>query len=161
MTDRHRTTNSIDGVLDSLPDEFAVASDDDLRLVIGPSGAFVLSISLAGNSPDLNSLAERVSQRTAATRSILADHLTWVPFIDGVVVGNGTALSRAPVTVIPFDLLHETITEGRELIASTTISQIRDLLRRGLLGSWRIGVGSTNGKIDLCDPAPTTTIPHS
>lgn len=157
MTDRHRTSSSVDEVLDALSDDFAVASDQDLRLVIGPSGAFVLSVSPSGTSSDLESLAARVSQHTASTRSVLADHLTWVPFIDSVVIGDLTHTSGTPVTVVPLDLLHETITEGRPVISATTLSRIRDLLRRGSLGSWRVGLGSRGDKIDLCDPAPTTT----
>ncbi len=160
MTDRHRTSNTVDGVLDALPDDFAVAHDQDLRLVIGPPGAFVLSVSPSDTVPDLESLAARVSQHTASTRSFLADHLTWVPFIDAVVVGDVTQASGTPVTVVPLDLLRETITEGRPVISASTLSQVRHLLRRGALGNWRVGLASRGDKIDLCDPAPTTSTTH-
>lgn len=152
MTEGHRTSHSIDEALASLPEAFAVASHGEARLVAGPAGAFVL---LGVEGPAVPAEASFMLNHLAADiRSALADHLSWVPFIDTLLVRvAGERDSRDPA-VVPLDLLRDTVCEGRQVVDDRALGVIRDLLRRGQLGEWRVGLVPTGDRIDLCDPSP-------
>ena len=147
----------LDRVLRELPGDFAVASQAASRLIVGRPGAFVLAtLPDAARSP-IEPLAARITRLAASTRVVLADHLSWVPFIDAVVVtGHGPA-PGAPVTMAPLDLVAELVTEGPDTISAEALGAVRALLRENRLGVWRAGIGEAGGRIDLCDPTPTTT----
>ncbi len=151
------TLNSIDEALASLPGNFAVASHDRARLVAGPAGVFVL-LGVTSSSTQ-HEAAFTVSHLAADIRSGLADHLSWVPFVDTLLVSMGMGTARAAEAVVPIDLLHDTICEGRRVVDDRALGVIRDLLRRGLLGTWRVGLVPAGDRIDLCDPSPAT--PHT
>jgi hypothetical protein len=155
VSDWHRSAVGIDEALASLPSDYAVASYGDSRLVIGPSGAFVLVA--AQTAEDRTSAATTLEQLAARTRSALADHLSWVPFIDTLVVAPAHQVKRTVNGVVPVNMLLETICEGRPQVDERALGVVRDLLRRGQLGSWRVGLVPSSDRIDLCDPAPQTT----
>lgn len=154
MTEGHRTSHSIDEALASLPGAFAVASQGEARLVAGPSGAFVL-LGVPGPAVPPNA-SFTLSQLAADTRSALADHLSWVPFIDTLLVRVADEGDTRNPAVVPLDLLRDTVCEGRQVVDDRALGAIRDLLRRGLLGGWRVGLVPTGDRIDLCDPSPAT-----
>ena len=49
--------------------------------------------------------------------------------------------------------------EGRPTVDERSLGTIRDVLRRGELPPWRVGLVPAGDRIDLCDPAPQTTLP--
>lgn len=150
----------IDEVLASLPAEFVVASQHDTRLAVGPPGAFVLaSVPTPIDDDELDQLIVRAEAATAATRVILADHLSWVPFIDTLLVVAGDPPRRPHATFAAVDLLADMIVEGRPVVSPHAVGVVRDLLRRDALGPWMVGVVPDDGRIDLCDPAPQTIVP--
>ena len=149
----------LDAVLRALPGEFAVASQAAHRLVVGRPGAFVLCAHAEVAATAVEPLAARIARLATSTRVVLADHLSWVPFIDAVVVTPPGAPGRGPVTMAPLDLVAELLTAGPDTIAAGALDAIRGLLRENRLGVWRAGIGEADGRIDLCDPLPTTT-PH-
>lgn len=144
----------IDEVLSSLPDAYVVAGQGSARLVVGPCGAFVLQPA----DTDLSAAAARLNRLTAITREAMCDHVTLVPFLDALAVTAGEAPRHAAITVAPLDLLADVLTHGPEVIDRPTLNALRDAVRAATLDGWRVGVGITGDKIDLCDPAqPTST----
>jgi hypothetical protein len=136
-----------------LPGAFAVASHGEARLVAGPAGAFVMLPVADPAQPADASFT--LSQLAADTRSSLADHLSWVPFIDTLLVSlNGARDTRNP-SVVPLDLVHDTVCEGRQVVDDRALGVIQDLLRRGMLGDWRVGLIPADARIDLCSPDPS------
>lgn len=147
----------MDEVLVSLPAPFVVAASEDARLVVGPSGAFVL-LPHANRSIGFDGGAIRLDLLVQATRSALCDHLSWVPFLDALLVTEVDVAGPTPVAVVALDLLQVVLTEGPAVIDDATLRCIRDSVRRQHLDHWRVGSSAGAARIDLCDPAqPTTT----
>ena len=152
----HQLRDGVDRALRALPGDFAVAGAGATRLVIGPPGAFVLE----PTTPDrLDVAAARVAGLAVATRAILADHVAWVPFVDGLVVAGDHAAAHPSVTVVPPDLLADTLVRGPEVITGGVLGTVRDLLRQSRLGVWRLAFATADGSIDLCEPTTQTSRP--
>jgi hypothetical protein len=153
----------IDGLLAELSPMYTVASQGAARFVAGPSGVFVLVL----GGDDVDAAADRAGRLAAATRASLADHLSWVPFVDAVVVTAADDSRRqpatravpgvAPATAVPLDMLGEVLVEGRAVIEFSALGVIDDLLRDEALTPWRMGVVAGADKIDLCEPTADTT----
>jgi hypothetical protein len=156
VTEWQRISREIDEALASLPGEFAVGSLDEARLVAGPAGAFVLT-GFPGTDATPEAAGATINRLAADIRASLADHLSWVPFVDTLVVTVGKPpATTGSVAVVPVDLLHDTMVEGRAVVDERALRVIRDLLRRGQLGGWRVGLVPVGERIDLCEPqAPT------
>src|SRR5690606_15531873 len=134
--------------LSSLPPGYSIASSGEARFIAGPPGAFVL---LAAGGGAGNG-ADRAALLASTTRTALAEHLTWVPFIDAIVVTTEPSMSTA-ATPVPLDLLSEMLTEGPIVIDAGVLETIRSLIAEQRLSTWRTGLGLPADKIDLCDPA--------
>jgi hypothetical protein len=150
---------AVDTVVRALPPSYLVGVHQDARLVIGPTGAFVL---LPGTSPSraLARDADRLHRLTEATRDALCDHLSWVPFLDALVVTAGDLVRSPEITVAPLDLLSVVLTEGPEVIDAATRLAVRQVLADGKLVGWSRLVADQSrpdARIDLCDPADITT----
>jgi hypothetical protein len=138
----------VDAVLAALPQGWSVASTDGARFVAGPTGAFVL---VAGwREPEAG--ADLAAHLAATTRTALAEHVAWVPFIDAIVVTGGGRRPKGPATPIPLDLLGEVLVQGPEMIEADVLGVVADLLGRGELAGWRTGLRIDDAKIDLCRP---------
>ena len=146
----------LDLVLRRLPRDYAVASQATSRLVVGRPGAFVLCPNHQVVPGALEAMALRIARLADSTRVVLADHLSWVPFIDAVVVTPVGDRHRGPVTMAPLDLVGELLTTGPDTVAAPALDAVRRLLRENRLGVWRAGIGETDGRIDLCEPMPTS-----
>lgn len=146
--------HSVDRVLSSLPSAFSVASSGEARFVLGPPGAFVLLA--AGEGEDRG--ADRAALLAATTRTALAEHLSWVPFIDAVIVTAGRHRAAPSATAVPLDMLAELLTEGPSVIEAAVLSSVTELIADERLSTWRPGLGLPAAKIDLCAPADTTAI---
>jgi hypothetical protein len=148
---------AVDTVVQALPGTYLVGGQDDARFVIGPTGAFVL---LPGSSPvrGLTGDAIRLRRLAEVTRNALCDHLTWVPFLDTLVVTAGDLVRSAEVTVAPLDLLNVVLTEGPEVIDRATLLAVRVALDAGRLDDWSPIAAATgaDARIDLCAPAQAT-----
>jgi hypothetical protein len=146
------SAEQIDRLLAGLPPTHTVASQESARLVVGPCGATVILLG-ERNVPDA---ADRAARLAAATRTALADHVSWVPFVDAVVVTDDVDRSPTSATVVPPDLLGEVLVEGPEVIDPPALDVIVDLLDTNGLAPWRVGLDSSAAKIDLCEPTPDT-----
>jgi hypothetical protein len=150
----------LDEVLSSLPPLSVVAASDDARFVAGPSGAFVLlpHLDASRTGAGIAAAATRLDLLVQSTRSALCDHLSWIPFLDSLLVSEADITGPTPVTILALDLLHDVLTEGPVVIDDTTLAAIREAVRGERLGRWTVGSGDGAARIDLCDPAqPTTT----
>ena len=142
----------IDHILADLPDGWVIGWWDEGRLVIGPSGAFVLT----PGQLDLGAAADRAQWLAQHTRSQLARHLSWVPFIDAAVVSvvDPPIQPAVAAIVVPVDLLSELLIEGNPVIEPTALAVLATLLGQGELHGWREGSATSDVKIDLCEPQP-------
>lgn len=139
---------ALDRLLDDLPGEYCVACHDVLRLAIGPTGVFVLSLESA--RPDLDGIVTQLLATAARTRDALADHLSFVPFVDALLVLDRHDSSHLPVTGVPLDLLRATLVEGRRAVPDRQLDAARQLLRDDRLRPWAFCLpGDTT--IDLSD----------
>jgi hypothetical protein len=149
----------LDGVLSSLPPLYVVATGDDARFVAGPSGAFVLlpHLETNRNGAGISAAATRLDQLVQSTRTALCDHLSWIPFLDSLLVSEADIKGPTPVTIVALDLLHDVLTEGPAVIDGATLAAIRAAVRAERLDHWTVGSADGAARIDLCDPAPSTT----
>jgi hypothetical protein len=154
MTPRH----SLDGLLDHLPEGWAVGHRQSARLVVGPTGAFVL----VPGEGDLSIAAEQAHGLAQRTRSAMARHLSWVPFVDAAVVTSNDEHAEVAAILVPLDLLGELLVQGPPVIDRPAITLMTSLLVAGSLDGWEVGTASADVKIDLCDPPlqPSTTAPR-
>jgi hypothetical protein len=143
----------VDRALAGLPRGALVAGAGDARLVAGDTGAFVLVP--AGDAAA--GAAERAARLAEATRDALADHLSWVPFVDAVVVVRPDEAAHGPATAVPLDLLVTVLSEGRHVIAAPTLARIAALLAGHQLGTWRATNDAADGRIDPCPPIGVVT----
>ena len=146
---------AMDRVLTGLPPVHVLAAHNDARLVVGPAGAFVLVPARAERLEQAGA-AQRLEALALSTREALCAHLAWVPFLDAIIVSPDDPTRSLTVTCAAVDLLHDVLTEGPKVIDGPTISAIRDVIRRSALVGWQAGIGPGNGKIDLCDPVPSS-----
>ena len=163
-TDRRNVNGSggtnpggIDEVLSSLPQGYIVATQGDARLVLGPTGAFVL-LPAGRITDDVAATAHRLAHLVLVTRNALCDHLTWVPFLDALLVTSADPPRDVDVTVVPHDLVRDVLIEGPTVITLGTLNSIREALRSTRIDGWQIGTGAPGANINLRDPAqPSAT----
>jgi hypothetical protein len=171
----HPLPSAVDELLTSLAPDIVVAADGDARLVVAPVGAFVLAPTPA-RGPALDAGARQVHELASGTRAALCRHLSWVPFLDALLVSSSPLVRRTDITVAPLDLLCDVLTEGPDVIDPTTVDDIRDAISAHRLGAWRplteptveldddnagttrIGRLSRAGRIDLCQDTKTPPV---
>jgi hypothetical protein len=143
-------------VLAALPPEVVVAVDGEARLVAGPAGAFVL-LPTPPRGPVLAEAARRVHELARQTRCALCDHVSWVPFLDTLLVSTSRLVRRTDVTVAPVDLLAVLLTEGPQVIDRATLAAVRRAVKEAELGRWTSPAGreptDRRDRIERCDPA--------
>jgi len=144
----------LDEVLLALPDDVAIGWRTGARLVVSPTGAFVLVV----GGTDLTAAAHAAHSLATRTRSALARHLSWVPFIDAAVVSAHGAHAELPAIVVAPDLVAELVVQGPTVIDAPAITVVRTLLVAGTLDGWREGSSADDVKINLCDPIPPAPI---
>lgn len=146
----------VDRVLAGLTADAVVAVAGEARLVASDAGAFVL---LPADAEPTRA-GEQVARLAEATRHALAEHLSWVPFVDAVVVVRPGEDAGGSVTAVPVDLLATVLVEGPRQIADPTLARIAVLVAEGRLGAWRAATASDGGRIDPCPPVdPTPAVP--
>ncbi len=104
------SARALDDVLSRLPDRLAVAHRGVDRLIVGPGGAFVLHPLEPGEGP--REVVEHAHLLAETTRDRIADYLTWVPFIDWIIV-NEEAVDG--ISVLPASLVGTTVMEGHSI----------------------------------------------
>ena len=125
----------LDHLLDGLPADHRVIRVGEGRVVIGPTGAFVL----AEAGRDVRSAARRAARVAESCRAVLADRLSWAPFVDSLVVTDRRPHGPVMASVVSPRLVQETLVRGPRLISRTRIERIAavlseardDLLTRG------------------------------
>jgi len=141
-------SHSLDGLLDGLPPGWVIGHREAARLAVGPSGAFVL---VPGDG-DLAEAAEQAHTLAQRTRSALARHLSWAPFVDAAVVTADDRHADAAAILVPLDLLLELLVQGPPVIDRPAISVLHGLIVAHSLDGWEVGTAEVAAKIDLCDP---------
>lgn len=120
---------ALDQLLEALPERFVTESLGSARFVAGPQGTYVVGTA-EGTGPE----ADGLGQLAAQVRSVLAQHLTWVPFVHPLLVSDDPH-PGSRVAVVPRSLLVDVLTEGRESIEEDAVDRIHELVHRGLIGA--------------------------
>ncbi|MFQ5557969.1 MAG: hypothetical protein ACE5GB_10750 [Acidimicrobiales bacterium] len=142
MSTRPGVEDRLDRTLAALTGAALVGHRGSRRLVVSRAGVFVLDPALDGIPIALASAA----RLAADTRDLLTEHLTWVPFVDWLVVSDDGEGFEGPV--VPHDLVASTVLQGHA-VDPGTVRRISALLESGALApSWhadlpRAGDGPT------------------
>lgn len=108
-----------------LPASHAVRKAADHWIVLGPTGLVV--VGRCADDDDVAAAAERCAGLAHELRDLLAGVTPWVPFVDAIVVAEGSHHDLA-CTVVPLDLLVTALTVGPVTLDDVEL----DLLERGL-----------------------------
>lgn len=139
VTHSRPTSARLDEMLSGLSPDIVVAHRgsthrESLRLVASAGGVFVLDPDTI--EIDADDTTGRVADRT---REQLAQHLSWVPFVDWMVVVDEWSERGA----VPLDMVAATLLEGHAL-PPAVIASIGDLLAAGSLApEWISGLPIT------------------
>ncbi|HVN50342.1 MAG TPA: hypothetical protein VMT43_02860, partial [Acidimicrobiales bacterium] len=142
--------DGIDGILAELPRNWVIGHQGDARLVMGPSGAFVL----VPGQADVAAAADLAQSLAHRTRAVVSHHISWVPFIDAAVVTDADRPAEVAAVVVPVDLLGELLIEGPPVIDRPALGVLRNLLVQGDLDGWQVGSALADVSIDLCESRP-------
>lgn len=119
--------------LDRLPQGFVIVALPGAWFVAGEPGVYVVASESEGHGDESRGGDDEAVGRLAArVRGVLAQHLSWVPFVHALLVAE----RRRPVpaaTAVPGDLLFDVLTEGRPSLGAETLGRIAELADRGLL----------------------------
>ena len=114
----------LDHLLEDLPAEYHAVDLDDGRVVVGPTGAFV--VAEAGR--DVRTAARRLARVAERCRTVLADRLSWAPFVDPLVVSDRRPHGRVAAAVVSRHLVRETLLRGPSLLSRDRVQRIADVL---------------------------------
>ncbi|CAN5587426.1 hypothetical protein BH20ACT2_BH20ACT2_12230 [soil metagenome] len=151
----------VDAVLDELPPGYVVAGLSHHRLVAGPTGAFV--VAPAGDADDHRAdEAAALHHLAAATREALADHLSWVPFVDPLLVlAPGSEAVVAPgAAAMPLDLLRHVLVAHHGVVDDDTLHRLTDLVvcQRLAVAAVVPGPPVPGARMTRCDTSPRPTV---
>jgi hypothetical protein len=110
----------IDRALEGLPADYHTIGHGEERVVVGPTGAFVLTLP----APDVESAARRVADAARAIRVYLAAALSWAPFVDALVVVEESGGRLGSVGIVPGRLVTRMITDGPRMLDDLLIARI-------------------------------------
>jgi hypothetical protein len=114
-------------IVAGLPDGFQAVRFGGGEVVVGPTGVFALTA--AADATEVEVAAHRVVRAATELRELLAQRLSWVPFVDALVVTD--AATRSPLAaVVPHRLLDDVITGGRHQLAPAQVDGILAAVRR-------------------------------
>ena len=108
-----------------LPPEFEVQRLEDHWLVAGPTGIFVVGRSDADPAGD----AERTSTLAHHVRSALSNLMSWVPFVDALLVVPHVQLgdpspSALACTAVEAAMLPVVLTSGAEVVGPAHLAEL-------------------------------------
>jgi hypothetical protein len=84
---RRRPAAVLDAVVRDLPEDYVALAFGEVRVVVGPTGAFVLA---DASHSEVGAVARRLAAVARELRHRLVDALSWAPFLDALVVApNG------------------------------------------------------------------------
>lgn len=103
-----------------LPDEYMVRRVRDHWAIVGPSGLFVVGRA----DGDMTESAHRTAALAHSVRSLLSEEVSWVPFVDALLVAESEH-NGLECTVVELDSLELTLTSGGEQIDPIGLHQIK------------------------------------
>ncbi len=133
------SARALDEILSRLSGAVGIAHRGPDRLSIGPGGVFVLHPLESSESP--RDAAEHAWLLAETTRDRIADHLTWVPFVDWLVIAEAYS---AHIPSLPSGLVATTLLEGHA-IPPTIANELRRSVSMGNLSPlWQPGLPPTS-----------------
>jgi hypothetical protein len=123
-----RTSTPRDGgfhaVVSDLPAGFGAVALGEDRLVVGPTGAFVVGDA----ADDTRAVAERLRRRAERCRAALAAHLPFTPFVDVFVVTERSGDTSPLASVVPARMLHDSLVDGPRILTDEAVERIRTVM---------------------------------
>ncbi len=120
-------------MLSDISSEHLVFDIDHAWFVVGPTGVFVV----CGDDGGAEFASQRAVDRARIMRSKLANELSWIPFVDSLVVTDDASMIEeagrveTQCPVIPLDMLAVTVNDGPRSIDEDTLGKLALLgLRR-------------------------------
>lgn len=128
------TASQIDEQLLALPDSCFVARRDDARLVVGPSGVFVV----CGDFGGVDAASEGAYELAKASRVSLADRVMPTPVVESIVVSRSRRSEPGDSLVVFLYLLSDLVSSGSRL-DPRTVAEVRNLVLGGkLFPGWEL-----------------------
>jgi len=133
-----RISRALDKELSRLASKAVVAHSGRDRLIIANGGIFVLRAISSDENP--SSATREIERLAHLTRDRLAQHSSWVPYVDWFLVGE----PRAGYTVLALDLIAPTVLEHdgmdddvhEELVQLVNDGMIAPTWFRGIPAAW-------------------------
>jgi hypothetical protein len=122
-----RSRPEVAQVVRELPDGYHAVELGTDHVVVGPTGAFALTT--ADGPDDIDEAARRVVRIAGDVRDLLADDLSWAPFVDPLVVVEEATDRPAVAATVPHRLLHGVLTGGQSLLDVDQVGRIVASLR--------------------------------
>ena len=122
-----RSGAALDDVLSDLPEGYHVVAAPDAWVVVGPTGAFALTLP----EPDVHVAASRIGSLAATLRGRLADALSWAPFLDPLVVVDGPGGRTDSAVLVPARLLFDVLTAGQPQLGPDQVARMVAALQPG------------------------------
>lgn len=131
MFKSHATAGDVSATLANLPTEHLVFMLDAAWMVVGPTGVFVLVVEESTAEPAAHAVAQ-----AEALRERLADQISWVPFIDAMVViadREAARVEAGPCPSVPLRRLLTTIVDAPRRVDDETLAGLARIgLRRNV-----------------------------
>ncbi len=124
---RHQGPDDLDRILDQLPARFVVRAIGAAWFVLGPTGAHVVAL-----DDGTDAAPRALAMLASVTRSALAEHVAWVPYVDAFLV---TERERPcpPATRVPPRLVRGSLINGPAVLAPTDLSRLVGCVEAGVL----------------------------
>jgi len=132
---RATSAHALDEILSRLPKTVGVGHRGRDRLLISTGGVFVLRP--IEQSDSITEAREDAQELAEVTRDRLADHVTWVPFVDRFLVADDP---NAGLGVLPTGFIASTTLEGHAVEPQTAIDLCRLLELGHLAPLWHHGL---------------------
>lgn len=140
---RATSAHALDDVLARLPKSVGVGHRGRDRLVISTGGVFVLHP--LEQSDSTSEAREDAQELAEVTRDRLADHVTWVPFVDRFLVADDP---NAGLGVLPTGFIASTTLEGHAVEPQTATDLCRLLELGHLSPLWHHGLPMTSDTVN-------------
>jgi len=123
---RRTARDALKSVLADLPAGFRAAPVGVSWFLAGPTGTFLVAA-----EEDLDDPVQ-VGRLATQVRTVLAQHLTWVPFVHALLVSDKNVTVHK-ATVVPTDMVRVALTDGRVTIEAATLEKIDEVIERRIL----------------------------
>lgn len=138
---RRHGPEDLDDLLGALPPGYFVRPIGPARFVLGPTGAHVVAID------DSREAAPReVGRLASVSRSALAEHVAWVPFVHALLVTDDDR-PCPPATCVPPRLIPGALVEGPAVLDADELARLVASVVAGALDGLESVAATTGARL--------------